>query len=200
MNQPPHTPLDRARALLATGLAALLIATTASGQTPNPEAVRRLQEENAALRKRLAEIEATAAPATRPAATSSAPAASSTRTTAPRTSSFAQAEPDVLTLSAFEVTGEKDYGYLKTNAATATRIGMEIQNIPMNINVMSEEFIKDAGLTKVTDIFRYTASGAADGKFAMRRPANSSTPQGAFTMRGFTVNTLLRNGVFRYTS
>ena len=202
MNQPPHTPLDRARALLATGLAALLIVTTASGQTPSPEAVRRLQEENAALRKRLAEIEATAAPATRPAAatTTSTTAARSSTTTAPRTSSFAQAESDVLTLSPFEVNADSDYGYLRTNAATATRIGMEIQNIPMNINVMSEDFIKDAGLTKITDIFRYTASGAADGRFAMRRPANSSTPQGSFTMRGFTVNTLLRNGVFRYTS
>ncbi len=186
MNQYPHTRLDRARALLATGLAALLIATSASGQS-SPDAIRRLQEENAALRKRLAETES------QQAAQQAAPASQSARSTE-------SAPLDTIVLSPFEVSSERDFGYLKTNAATATRIGMRIQDVPMNINVMSEDFIKDAGLLKVMDIFRYTASGAPDGRFAMRRPANSATPQGSFTMRGFTVNTLLRNGVFRYTS
>jgi len=187
MNQYPHTRLDRARTLLATGLTALLIATTASGQTPSPDAVRRLQEENAALRKRLAEAETQ--PAVQQAGSGVRPARSTE-----------SAPLDTIVLSPFEVSSERDFGYLKTNAATATRIGMRIQDVPMNINVMSEDFIKDAGLLKVMDIFRYTASGAPDGRFAMRRPANSATPQGSFTMRGFTVNTLLRNGVFRYTS
>lgn len=162
------------------------------------DAMRRLQEENAALRRRLAEIEgakAQPAPAQTTTTTQSTTVVAEAPAPAPQTT-----DKEVLVLSPFEVKSDKDYGYLKTNAATATRIGMEIQNIPMNINVMSEQFIKDAGLTKIMDIFRYTASGAPDGRFAMRRPANSATPQGAFTMRGFTVNTLLRNGIFRYTS
>src|SRR5690606_33516714 len=45
-----------------------------------------------------------------------------------------------------------------------------------------------------------TAAASGDNRYAMRRPGNESTPQGAFTMRGFAVNTLMRNGVFRYIS
>jgi outer membrane receptor protein involved in Fe transport len=52
----------------------------------------------------------------------------------------------------------------------------------------------------LTDIFRYTAAASGDNRFAMRRPANEATPQGAFTLRGFAVNVLMRNGVFRYIS
>lgn len=93
---------------------------------------------------------------------------------------------------------EKDYGYLKTNAVTATRIGMEIQNVPMSISVVSQEFIQDTNARSLTDLFRYTGAASGDTRFAMRIPANEATPQGAFTMRGFQVNNLMRNGVFSY--
>jgi len=109
-------------------------------------------------------------------------------------------DEDVETLSAFEVSTDKDYGYLKTNSATATRIGMEIQKVPMNVSVLSREFLDDTNATSITDIFRYTAAASGDSRFAWRRPSNEATPQGVFTMRGFAVNTLMRNGVFRYIS
>ncbi|ATC64605.1 hypothetical protein CMV30_11920 [Nibricoccus aquaticus] len=111
-----------------------------------------------------------------------------------------QPDDEVLVLSPFEVKTERDYGYLKTNSATATRIGTEIQKVPVNISVMSRDFLDDTGVSSITDILRYTASGSPDSRFAMRLPGNSATPQGNFTMRGFTVNSLLRNGVFRYAS
>ncbi len=190
MNRPPHKPLDRAKTLLATGLAALLIATTASGQTPSPDAVRRLQEENAALRKRLAETEGRA-----PATQASQPGAAA-RTSVTGTTS----DQDTVVLSPFQVTSERDFGYLKTNSATATRIGMEIQKVPMNISVLSEDFLLDTNARSLTDLFRYSASASGDNRFAMRRPANEATPQGTFTMRGFTVNTILRNSIFRYAA
>lgn len=103
-------------------------------------------------------------------------------------------------MSAFEVASDKDYGYLKTNAATATRIGMEIQKVPMNVSVVSREFLDDTNARSMMDILRYTASAAGDTRYAMRRPGNEATPQGKFTMRGFAVNTLMRNGIFRYIS
>ena len=109
-------------------------------------------------------------------------------------------DEDVETLSAFEVATDKDYGYLKTNSATATRIGMEIQKVPMNVSVLSREFLDDTNAKSITDIFRYSAAASGDSRFAWRRPANEATPQGIFTMRGFAVNTLMRNGVFRYIS
>ena len=109
-------------------------------------------------------------------------------------------DEDVETLGVFEVSTDKDYGYLKTNSATATRIGMEIQKVPMNVSVLSREFLDDTNAQSITDIFRYSAAASGDSRFAWRRPANEATPQGVFTMRGFAVNTLMRNGVFRYIS
>ena len=109
-------------------------------------------------------------------------------------------EEEVTKLTPFEVSSEKDYGYLKTNAATATRIGMEIQKVPMNISVISREFLDDTNARSLTDLFRYSAAASGDTRFKMRVPANEATPQGGFTMRGFQVNTLMRNGVFRYVS
>ncbi len=194
-------PANPARRALATALAVLIAAPFASAQSGDAAALRRLQEENAALRKQLAEFQAKGptAPAIPPApAASTAPAA---RPATPgRTASALGTDEGVQALTPFEVRSDKDYGYLKTNAATATRIGMEIQKIPLNVQVISREFLDDTNTQSLTDLFRYSAAASGDTRFAMRVPANSATPQGAFTMRGFVVNSLMRNGVFRYTS
>lgn len=199
MKSNPHTyPTNRARYFLAFGFAALLTVSPAFGQSGDSDALRKLQEENAALRRRLAELEGAPRPA---AVTPAAPAAQTPReSTAPVvTGPTVSAEgEEVLVLSPFEVRGENDYGYLKTNSVTATRIGMEIQNVPMNISVVSREFIEDTNARTLTDLFRYTAAASGDTRFAMRIPANEATPQGNFTMRGFQVNNLMRNGVFSY--
>ena len=116
------------------------------------------------------------------------------------TGTSSQSESGIQVLSPFTVKDDKDFGYLKTNAATATKIGMEIQNVPLNISVISRDFLDDTNAKSLTDLFRYTAAASGDTRFAMRVPANEATPQGGFTMRGFQVNTLMRNGVFRYIS
>lgn len=195
MNPHKH-PIDRTRRLLALGLAGLLTTTSASAQTVDSNALRQLQEENAALRKRLAELETK--PAAAPAPGQAAAPAASPGSPAPVAEE--PVDKNVFVLSPFEVSAEKDYGYLKANATTATKIGMEIQKIPLNVSVVSEEFLKDTNARSLTDLFRYASSASGDNRFAMRRPANEATPQGSFTMRGFTVNTLLRNSVFRYTA
>jgi len=189
-------PANLAKLTLASSLAALCIAPTGFAQSADAAALRRLQEENAALRKQLAEAQGKAAPAA-PAQPAAAPAARPAAAPAPARLST---DEGVTALSAFEVKSEKDYGYLKTNAATATKINMEIQNIPLHLQVISREFLDDTNARTLTDLFRYSASASGDTRFAMRVPANSATPQGGFTMRGFVVNSLMRNGVFRYTS
>ena len=78
--------------------------------------------------------------------------------------------------------------------------GMEIQQVPLNISVLSREFLDDTNAKSLTDLFRYSAASSGDTRFAMRVPANEATPQGGFTMRGFSVNTLMRDGIFRYTA
>ncbi|MBL9203085.1 MAG: TonB-dependent receptor plug domain-containing protein [Opitutaceae bacterium] len=186
-----------ARRTLAVSLAALMAAPFALGQSGDAAALRRLQEENAALRRQLAEAQA-ARGATAPTIT---PAASPASAPAARAGAPALATDEgVQVLSPFEVKSDKDYGYLKTNAVSATKIGMEIQNIPLNISVISREFLDDTNSRSLTDLFRYTAATSGDTRFAMRVPANSATPQGSFTSRGFVVNSLMRNGIFRYTS
>ncbi|MDQ5978358.1 MAG: iron complex outerrane recepter protein, partial [Verrucomicrobiota bacterium] len=137
MNPKIYT-IDRTRKLLAIGLAGLLVATTASAQSADTSSLRQLQEENAALRKRLADLEAKSQPAA-PAT----PAVASAPTQATPVAAPEPTDKNLLILSPFEVKSEKDYGYLKTNSVTATRIGMAIQDVPMSISVLSQEFIQD---------------------------------------------------------
>ena len=190
-------PAQLARRSLAIALAALLAVPFASAQSGDAAALRQLQEENAALRKQLAEArgQAATAPTIKPAAQPAGPMAAPRPAMAPLPT-----DEGVQVLTPFEVKSDKDYGYLKTNSATATRIGMEIQNIPLNISVLSREFLDDTNAKSLTDLFRYTAAASGDTRFAMRVPANEATPQGGFTMRGFSVNTLMRDGIFRYSA
>ncbi len=191
-------PIGRAWHLLAIGLAALLMVSPASGQSGDSDALRHLQEENASLRERLAELEAKAATAPTPAAAPAAESAAPVVVT--RATPDTLIDRDVVVLSPFEVKGERDYGYLKTNAVTATRIGTEIQRIPLNISVISEEFIKDANFKDIQDVLRYQSSSAGDSRMGIIQPGTSFTPAGMIALRGFPVNARLRNGLFRHSA
>ena len=209
MNKIPPHPLRTATRYLAVCFAVLSAVTVSLGATSDND-LKRLQQENEALRKqnaelqqRFAEMEArlNQASAEKSANQQPAMAQSSGRESSTAQSTLEKtSDSDVMLLSAFEVSGEKDNGYLKTNAATATRIGMEIQKVPMNVSVVSREFLDDTNTNSLMDMLRYTASAAGDTRFPMRRPGNEATPQGNFTMRGFPINTLMRNGLFRYIS
>jgi outer membrane receptor protein involved in Fe transport len=183
----------RTKKYLVSCLAALMAVSAPMGFAADNDALKKLQDENAALSKRHAALEGSSTQAAAPAAAAPAAAAG----TAAKGSTM-QADAGVQSLSAFEVKSDKDQGYLRTNSVTATRINMAIQNIPMSVSVMSKEFLDDANIRSITDVLRYTSSGAGDNNFAMRRPSNSATPQGGFTLRGFGVNSLLRNGISRY--
>jgi outer membrane receptor protein involved in Fe transport len=193
-----------ARLALLSALATTGHAATADELQQLRAELEALRAENAALKQRYEPSAApanaapapTAAPTTQPSSSSSS---SSVASTTPRTEPQTT-DPDTLTLSVFSVTGARDNGYLKTNSATATRVGMEIQKVPFNVSVMSREFLEDTNSRSLMDILRYTSGASGDTRFAMRRPGNEATPQGGFTMRGFPVNTLMRNGVFRYVA
>src|SRR4051812_12898992 len=96
MKPPLHTP-NRARQALAVGLAAMLTVGPAFAQSADSDSLRRLQEENAALRRRLAEVEgAKAQPAAQPAAPSATVAAQPSMAAEP-------VDKDTLVLSPFQV-------------------------------------------------------------------------------------------------
>ncbi|MCF7760948.1 MAG: hypothetical protein K9M98_10640, partial [Cephaloticoccus sp.] len=69
---------------------------------------------------------------------------------ADQTATSLDTDEGVEKLGAFEVSEDKDYGYLKTNSATATKIGMEIQKVPLNVSVISREFLDDTNARSLT--------------------------------------------------
>ena len=83
-------PANLAKLILASSLAALCIAPTGFAQSADASALRRLQEENAALRKQLAEMQGKAAPAAPAFAPSPAKAAVAVATKPAETSAAAK--------------------------------------------------------------------------------------------------------------
>lgn len=191
--------------LLACGLAALVASTAAQAQSADADALRRLQEENAALRRQLAAVQGgtTTAPATTTTTTTTAPATSPAPASPPARGTVASRsslalDDDVQTLSPFEVSSEADYGYVKTNSVTATRIGARIMDTPLQIQVLSEDFLQDTNMTDIQDVLRYSATSAGDNAMGVLQPATGFTPSGNITTRGFPINARLRNSIRRY--
>jgi outer membrane receptor protein involved in Fe transport len=103
---------------------------------------------------------------------------------------------DPITLSAFNVNSDRDYGYRAANSVTATRTAQSIFETPLAISVLNEDFLIDIGGTgNLLDATRYSASVAGETR-------NDGASRGVFgvgngTIRGFPVDALLRNGVYR---
>ena len=72
-------------------------------------------------------------------------------------------EPAVLTadetvqLSPFQVNTEKDKGYRATNSISGSRLDTAIKDIPMPIEVITEQFLKDTGSQDLRQSLRYSA-------------------------------------------
>ncbi len=97
----------------------------------------------------------------------------------------------VVVLSPFEVDVSKDSGYLATTAATATRIGTPIIDTPINIQVIDSKFLEDTGVNNFENAFHYTSGIFVDDQGYFR-------PQGSIKIRGFTPETIYRNGFPEY--
>lgn len=99
------------------------------------------------------------------------------------------AKDELLVLSPFTVDTSKDYGYRRTNAITATRIGTAIIDTPLNIQVIGSELLRDLGVDNIQDAFRYTSGVTSDA-------GNEFRP--SLRVRGFSPNALFRDGFLRY--
>src|SRR5687767_11742226 len=73
------------------------------------------------------------------------------------TSSAPKAPEEAVQLSAFMVTAEDDQGYYSPQSVSGTRTKTELLNLPMNLNVLTEQFIKDISASDLVDIVTYTA-------------------------------------------
>ena len=54
-----------------------------------------------------------------------------------------------VTLSAFEVTTDKDVGYQSTATLSGTRTGELLRNMPVSVSIINQELLNDVGLTDV---------------------------------------------------
>ena len=113
---------------------------------------------------------------------------------APTPSSASRKDDETVQLATFTVTAEDDQGYYSPSAVSGTRTKTELLNLPMNLNVLTEQFIKDINATDLVDIVTFTAGLAA-------APATSGDTNGGdttgFTLRGFGTHVPYRNGFRR---
>ena len=118
-------------------------------------------------------------------------------------------EPEVFTLSPFEVSTSGDRGYYASNAISGSRIDVPIQDIPLTIEVVTSEFIEDTGATDLRESLRYSAGillqTQNDAYGSFDNIGNVNNPEGAtgdkgestFKIRGFVLENTLRNGFRR---
>jgi len=129
-----------------------------------------------------------------PAAPSAPPAASST-----------EDEPTVL--SVFQVNVSADHGYRATNAISGTRLNTPIRDLPMPIEVVTEELMKDIGATNLRESMKYSAGVVTQAQFNAfsfnyddKSEQSTADPSGTvYKFRGFVTDIALRNGFRRDT-
>lgn len=105
------------------------------------------------------------------------PVASAQSTT--NESSAAPEKESVVSLSAFTVTSEKDYGYRKMNSVTSSRTGEDISRMPQAIEIISGELLSDFLANIGNAAFRYSSSVSVK--------ENAVGQQDLFSLRGFSL-------------
>lgn len=132
-----------------------------------------------------------------PAAALAQVAPAPTNPAAPRTTaggSSTNQQDETVQLSTFTVTAEDDQGYYSPQALSGTRTKTELLNLPMNLNVLTEQFIKDIAASDLVDIVTFTGG-------LISAPATSGDTNGGdttgFTIRGFGTHVPYRNGFRR---
>jgi iron complex outermembrane receptor protein len=93
---------------------------------------------------------------------------------------------EVIKLGQFSVTADRVTGYRAANAVSATGIGTPIIDTPIAINIVTGEFL--------TDTSAFELRQALDLVPSVR---TNEAIESNFRVRGFAVNSLLRNGHFR---
>ena len=119
---------------------------------------------------------------------------------------------ELVILSPFTVNTEKDKGYRATNSISGSRLDTAIKDIPMPIEVITEQFLKDTGSQDLRQSLRYSAGiqlqsqndygtpgGAYQGPGGVNNPegATANQSQTSIKIRGFVTESVLRDGYLR---
>ncbi len=134
-----------------------------------------------------------------------------TEEAAPTENATAAADSDTVVLSPFTVTTNKDKGYRATNSISGSRLDTAIKDLPMPIEVITEEFIKDVGARDLRESLTYSAgivlrsqNDAGQGNTFVNaggvhntEGATAAKTQTTVKLRGFITDTVLREGFRR---
>jgi len=139
----------------------------------------------------------------------------SNATATPTTSAPISTSGDTVVLSPFKVVTDKDSGYRATNSISGTRLNTPIKDIPMPIEVITEQFLKDTGAKDLRQSLRYSAGiqlqtqndygtpgGAYQGPGGVNNAegATANQSQTSIKIRGFVTESVLRDGYLRQNS
>ncbi len=137
------------------------------------------------------------------------PLSASAQTAAAPAATDDKKKDEVVTLSPFTVTTDKDTGWGATNSISGSRVNTAIKDIPIAINVITNEFINDIGATDLRDSLKYVAGIQTqtqnDLGQAVYGPGGVNNPEGVTSninnvqmkIRGFITQNTLRDGFYR---
>ncbi|PTY08365.1 hypothetical protein DB347_01930 [Opitutaceae bacterium EW11] len=122
-------------------------------------------------------------------------------------------EDGVVILNPFAVTTGRDKGYKATNATSGTRLDSPIKDVPLAVEVITSEFIKDTGATSLRQALQYSSgiqlrsqndyTGNGFSQYQNIGGVNNPEMQTAnksdtvVIIRGFTTENSLRDGFRR---
>jgi len=141
------------------------------------------------------------------------PLAATAQQTAGSPTPTKEEEDKVVHLSPFVVTTEKDKGYLATNSISGTRLDTPIKELPMPIEVITEQFLRDTGSNDLRQSLRYSAgiilqsqndqgSNAFYGAGGVHNPegVTANKTQSSYKIRGYISDIVLRDGYRRQSA
>ena len=79
---------------------------------------------------------------------------------APTMTPATSASEAAIKLSPFTVNTDKDDGFAAANAGTATRLALDMKDVPAAYSVMTREFIDALGITNVQDAASWAPNGS----------------------------------------
>ncbi|MEM9158883.1 MAG: TonB-dependent receptor plug domain-containing protein, partial [Verrucomicrobiota bacterium] len=120
-------------------------------------------------------------------------------------------DDEIVELSPFTVDASDDSGYKATNSISGTRLNTRIKDVPMPIEVITEQFIEDTGATDLREALSYSAgiilssqndagsnnSNTSVGGVHNPEGATSAKTETSYKVRGFITDATLRDGYRR---
>jgi iron complex outermembrane recepter protein len=122
-------------------------------------------------------------------------------------------DEDTIVLSPFEVQTAADQGYRATNSISGSRINTPIKELPMPIEVITADFLRDVGASDLRQSLRYSAgiilqSQNDQSNNTFYGPGGVNNPEGVtanktqstIKIRGYVTDVVLRDGYRRQSA